>query len=327
MPFSFHRKSVRPPLVTLSAVLFAAATSACASDEPAARSPNGITTVQVGVVPIVDVAPLYLGQEKGFYSKRGLKLDMVTAQGGAAVIPGVVSGQLEFGFSNVTSLMLAQSNGMAVEGVSSGSASTGEQGADYSAITVKGNSPIKTARNLEGKKVAVNTLKNIGDTSIRESVRKASGDPDKVRFVELPFDQMPAALDDGQIDAAWVSEPALAVVRAQGGRIIASNYVDVAEDLTVALYFTSASHAKENSEVVDKFREATAESHAYANTHPDEVRQVLTTYTEIPRATIERMTLPKWPNGVNRASVETLAELGQRDGLFSTAPDLDQLLP
>ncbi|MET7575519.1 ABC transporter substrate-binding protein [Streptomyces sp. NPDC005492] len=318
---------MRRLLVRLSVVSLVVVTAACSSDEPDARSAGDINTLKVGVVPIVDVAPLYLGQKKGFYGKRGIKLQMVPAQGGAAVVPGVISGQFSFGFSNVTSLILAQSKGIAVKGVSVASASTGEQGADYSGITVKNNSVIKTAKDLEGKKVAVNTLQNIGDTSVRESVRRAGGDPAKIRFVELPFDQMPAALDGGQIDAAWVSEPALATVKAQGGRVIASNYVDVDDNLTVALYFTSARYAKENAEVVRKFREATAESLAYAQAHPDDARQILATYMKIPEATTEQLVLPRWPVGVNRPSVEVLAELGRKDGLFGTVPDLDELLP
>ena len=37
--------------------------------------------------------------------------------------------------------------------------------------------------------------------------------------------------------------------------------------------------------------------------------------------------LPRWPAEPDRASIERLAELGQRDGLFEKTPDLDELLP
>ena len=158
----------------------------------------------------------------------------------------------------------------------------GEDGKDFGALTVKGDSPLKSPSELEGKKVAVNTLKNINETAVRESVRKAGGDPDKVEFVELAFDQMPAALDEGQIDAAMVVEPALATIKSQGGREIASSLVDVAPDLTVAMYFTSMQYAESEPEVVEKFQKATAESLAYADAHPDEVREIVTTYTKIP---------------------------------------------
>ncbi|MFF6809924.1 ABC transporter substrate-binding protein [Streptomyces sp. NPDC012403] len=318
-------------LIGLTAASVLTAATACGSSDSGgsdeAGSSGGTTTVTVGLIPIVDVAPLYLGQQKGFFSERGLKLDFSSAQGGAAIVPGVVSGQFEFGFSNMTSLMIARSNDVPVKAVANGIASTGEVGKDFEALTVKGDSPIKSAKDLEGKTVAINTLKNINETAVRASVRKAGGDPDKVELVELAFDQMPAALDGGRIDAAMVVEPALATIKSQGGREIASPMIDIAPELTVAMYFTSVKYARENPEVVKKFQEATAESLAYADSHPDEVREIVTTYTKIPADVLAKVTLPKWPAEPNRAAIEELAELGERDGLFKQTPDLDELLP
>ncbi|MFF5183521.1 ABC transporter substrate-binding protein [Streptomyces sp. NPDC000345] len=316
----------------LAAGTFLLAAAACGSSDDSgssggSSSSGGVTTVKLGLIPIVDVAPVYLGIEQGFYEKHGLKLSITTAQGGAAIVPGVVSGQFQFGFSNMTSLMVAQSNNVPVKAVSNGIASTGVQGEDFGAITVKKGSPIRSAKDLEGKKVAINTLKNINETAVRASVRTAGGDPDRVKFVELAFDQMPAALDSGQIDAAMVVEPALATVKSQGGVEIASPLVDVAPDLTVAMYFTSAQYEAKNPDVVKKFQEATAESLAYADSHPDEVRQIVTTYTKIPASVLAQVTLPKWPAEANRSSIEALEKLGERDKLFKTTPDLDKLLP
>ncbi|MEU2979847.1 ABC transporter substrate-binding protein [Streptomyces hirsutus] len=316
--------------LTAASVLVTA--TACGSSggggaSDANTSSGGTTEVKVGLIPIVDVAPLYLGEKKGFFSERGLKLSLSSAQGGAAIVPGVASGQFEFGFSNMTSLLIAQSNSVPVKGVANGNASTGVEGEDFAAITVKGDSPIKSAKDLEGRKVAVNTLKNTMELGVRASVMKSGGDPDKVDFVEMAFDQMPAALDGGQIDAAMVVEPALATIKGQGGREIASSMVDIAPDLTISLYFTSTQYAQKNPEVVKKFQEATAESLAYADSHPDEVREIVTTYTKIPPAVLEQVTLPKWPTEPNRASVEQLVKLGNENDLFKQAPDLDELLP
>ncbi|MET9355106.1 ABC transporter substrate-binding protein [Streptomyces sp. NPDC006617] len=323
---------MRRLLVGLTAVSVLAAATACGSSDDSggpdgSGSAGGTTEVEVGLIPIVDVAPLYLGQKKGFFEKQGLKLSFSSAQGGAAIVPGVVSGQFQFGFSNMTSLMIAQSNNVPVKAVANGIASTGEVGKDFEALTVKGDSPLKSPKELEGKKVAINTLKNINETAVRASVRKAGGDPDEVELVELAFDQMPAALDAGRIDAAMVVEPALATIKSQGGREIASPMIDVAPKLTVAMYFTSTKYAQEHPEVVEKFQAATAESLAYADTHPDEVREVVTTYTKIPADVLARVTLPKWPAEPDRAAIEELAKLGEADGLFKRTPDLDKLLP
>ncbi|MCT9082889.1 ABC transporter substrate-binding protein [Streptomyces fulvoviolaceus] len=284
------------------------------------------TTVKVGIIPIVDVAPLYLGQEKGFFSSRGLKLEMVSAQGGAAIIPGVVSGQFQFGFSNTTSLMVAQVKGVPVKSVVNGAASNGKVGGDVTGIAVKKDSPIKTAKDLVGRTVAVNTLQNIGDTTVRESVRKAGGDPSKVKFAEIPFDQMPAALDGGQVDAAWMGEPAQTIAKAQGARIVASPFAETDPKLTVATYFTATQTVQQNPELVKKFTEAMTESLQYASDHPDEARQVLTTYTKISGDVLKNLTLPSWPAEVDMASLEKLAALGEEDGLFGgKKPDLDAL--
>ncbi|MEU6373058.1 ABC transporter substrate-binding protein [Streptomyces sp. NPDC046909] len=323
---------MRRLLAALAAGAFLVTVSACgssgdSSSSDKASSSDGTTKVKVGVIPIVDVAPLYLGQSKGIFKKHGLELEMSLAQGGAAIVPAVASGQYQFGFSNSTSLMIAQSNSVPVKVVTNGIASTGVQGKDFGALVVKGDSSIKSAGQLEGKKVAINTLKNINETAVRESVRKAGGDPDKVKFVELAFDQMPAALDGGQIDAAMVVEPALATVKSQGGKEIASPLVDVAPNLTVAMYFTSTSYEQQHPDVVKKFKEAAAESLAYADAHPDEARQIVTTYTKIPAAVLAKVTLPAWPAEPDRASLDALEKLGQEDGLFKTEPDLDKLLP
>jgi NitT/TauT family transport system substrate-binding protein len=313
-------------LLVALALLAAAGCGSSGDDNGGQASGGGTKQVKVGVIPILDVAPIYLGKEKGFFSKRGIELTLETGQGGAAIVPGVVSGQFQFGFSNVTSLLIAQTRGLPLKVVANGVASTGKDKADYSGIVTRDDA-VKTAADLEGRQVSVNTLKNIGDSTIRASVRKAGGDPSSVKFVELAFPDMPAALEAGRVDAVWVVEPFLSATLGAGGHLVASNYVDTAPDLTVALYFTSEQLTKDDPDLVSKFTEAMNESLAYADAHPDEARQVLTSYTQIDQAVIQKLTLPKWPAEINRASVETLATLAVQDGLVTKQPDLAALLP
>jgi NitT/TauT family transport system substrate-binding protein len=313
-------------LLVALALLAAAGCGSSGDDNGGQASGGGTKQVKVGVIPILDVAPIYLGKEKGFFSKRGIELTLETGQGGAAIVPGVVSGQFQFGFSNVTSLLIAQTRGLPLKVVANGVASTGKDKADYSGIVTRDDA-IKTAADLEGKQISVNTLKNIGDSTIRASVRKAGGDPSSVKFVELAFPDMPAALEAGRVDAVWVVEPFLSATLGAGGHLVASNYVDTAPDLTVALYFTSEQLTKDDPDLVSKFTEAMNESLAYADAHPDEARQVLTSYTQIDEAVIQKLILPKWPAEINQASVETLATLAVQDGLVTKQPDLSALLP
>ncbi|WP_327190356.1 ABC transporter substrate-binding protein [Streptomyces xinghaiensis] len=320
-----HHRLSRLVIAAATAVALAGCGSSASSGDDAEAGDGGTAQVKVGVIPILDVAPIYLGDKQGFFKDRGIDLTLESGQGGAAIVPGVVSGQFQFGFSNVTSLMVAHSKGVPIQSIANGVASTGKDGADFGGVAVAKDSKLKSAEDLAGKKVAVNTLKNIGDTTVRESVRKAGGDAGDIEFTELAFDQMPAALSEGRVDAAWLVEPALSIAKAQGARVIASNFVDTAPDLTVATYFTSAKLAQENPELVKKFGEAMNESLRYADEHPDEVRDILATYTKIDAKLAKSLTLPRWPTEANRASIEKLAELGKKDGVFTKAPDLDAL--
>ena len=229
---------MRRPLILLAVVGVLVAAGCGSSDDEPGEASGGAQQVKVGIIPILDVAPIYLGKEKGFFTSRNIELTLESGQGGAAIVPGVVSGQFQFGFSNVTSLLIAQSRGLPLKVVSNGVASTGKDKADFGGVVTRDDS-IKTAADLAGKRVAVNTLKNIGDSTIRASVRKAGGDPSSIKFVELAFPDMPAALQADRVDAIWVVEPFLSTSLGEGGRLVASNYVDTAPDLTVAVYFTS----------------------------------------------------------------------------------------
>ncbi len=310
---------LRAALATASVLLVAFLATACGGGS-SSTSAGGLTTVKVTVIPIVDVAPVYLGNQMGFFKGQGIDLRLNTAQGGAAIVPAVVSGQIDFGFSNLTSLIIGTSKGLPLQVVSAGDASTGVQAKDFGSVIVPGNSPIKSAKDLAGKRIAVNTLNNINDTTVRASIRAVGGDPSNVEFVELGFPDMLAALAKGNVDAAQVVEPFQTIGTQQGDRIVASNYVDTAPQLAVGVYFTSQQTLKSKPDLVKKFEAAMQQSQQYAAAHPDAVRQILGSYTKIDPAVEKSLVLPLFPTHVDNNSVQVLSQLALRDGLITKIP-------
>ena len=329
-----HR-SLRRPMAALAVLaLPLALATACgggddASDKGASSggASGGTTKVTVGVIPIVDVAPIYLGIQKGFFSDEGLDLKLQTAQGGAAIVPAVMSNQYQFGFSNVTSLLLGSSQGLGLKIVASGNASTGDVSKDFGGVVVKAGSSIKTAADLAGKKIAVNTLNNINTTTVNQAVREAGGDPSGITYVELGFPDIEPAIEKGDVDAGQLVEPFLTQALDAGDRLVSANYAATDANLEVGAYFTSSAYAAKNPKVVQEFAAAMNKSLEYADSHQDEARQILKTCTDIDDATLAKITLPKWPTAINRGAVQKLSDLAVEDGLFKTAPDLDKLLP
>jgi NitT/TauT family transport system substrate-binding protein len=149
---------------------------------------------------------------------------------------------------------------------------------------------------------------------------------DTLKFTEVPFPDMNAALEAGRVDGACVVEPFVSQGKAGAARGIDPFYVRTAPDLTVATYFTSTQYAEQNADVVDRFVSAMNRSLTYAQSHPDEVRDVLLDYTEIPPEAAEAIKLPVWRPDLNEPTIELLSELSLKYGLIEEQPDLDELI-
>jgi NitT/TauT family transport system substrate-binding protein len=312
----------------LMALVCAVGATACGDDDSGGGGggEGEPTTLNVGVIPIADVAPLYLGIEKGFFKEQQLTIKPQLAEGGAAITPAVLSGDFQIGFSNTISLLIAASKDLPVQIISQGVLAGKTEEEAWADLLVLRDGPIKDAKDLEGKTIAVNTLKNICEVTIKASLEQDGVAVDTLEFTEVPFPDMNAALEAGRVDAACVVEPFVSQGKAGKARGIDPFYVRTAPDLTVATYFTSTQYAEQNPDVVDRFVEAMNKSLTYAQSHPDEVRQVLLDYTEIPPEAAEQIKLPTWRPDLNEPTIERLSELSLKYGLIEEQPDLDELI-
>lgn len=283
-------------------------------------------TLRVGVIPIADVAPLFLGIREGFFDEEGLQVEPEFAQGGAVIVPSVLSGDFQIGFSNTISLLIAATEGLPVEIVTQGVLGGQNDEEAWAWLMTPADGPIKTPQDLEGKRIAVNTLKNICEVTIKASLEQEGVDVSTLELVEMPFPDMNAALEAGQVDAACEVEPFVSQGEAAGMTGLLPFYVDTAPDLTVATYFTTQDYIESNPDVVERFARAMNRSLDFAAENPDAVREVIAEYTEIPPEAIEQITLPTWRPDLSRPTIERLAELSVKYGLIEEAPDLDTLI-
>jgi NitT/TauT family transport system substrate-binding protein len=299
----------------------------CGDDEgEGTGQPAEPTTLRVGVIPIADVAPLYLGIKQGFFEQQDLKIEPQLAEGGAAITPAVLSGDFQIGFSNTVSLLIAASKDLPVTIISQGVLGGKTEEEAWADLLVLKDGPIKEPKDLEGKTIAVNTLKNICEVTIRASLADMGVDDTKLKFTEVPFPDMNAALEAKRVDGACVVEPFVSQGKAGKARGIDPFYVNTAPDLTVATYFTSKQYAEENPEVVERFVTAMEQSLDYAQNNPDAVRDILGEYTEIPPEVAQKIKLPQWRSDLTLDTIERLSQLSLEYGLIESEPDLNELI-
>lgn len=300
----------------------------CGSGDAAPAPADGeLLDVTVGVVPFADTAAIFLGQERGFFEEEGIDLEIETISGGAVAIPGVMSGDYDFAFSNIISMFVARDQGLDLRFVANGTTSTGVEGADIAAIVVHESSELQRPSDLDGKTVSSNLLSNIGDTTIRHTVDVDGGDGSTLDFVEIPIPEAFAALETGQVDAALIVEPFLSGALAQGGRAIGWNYVAVHPEMDVSGYFTSGEKIANDPELVERFTRAMIASLEYADANSDEVRQIIPTYTAIAPEVAETIVLPRFKVDFSRESATILGQAALKYETIRIEPDLDVLLP
>jgi NitT/TauT family transport system substrate-binding protein len=287
---------------------------------------NKPTTLKVGVIPIADVAPLYIGMKQGFFKQENLTIQPQLAEGGATITAQTVSGDLQVGFSNVTSLVIASSKKLPVQIVASGVQGAKDDSGAWDAVLSKKGSPIKDLKALEGKTVSVNNLNNVGPLTINNAMEKAGADYKKVKYVEVPFPDANGALDTGRIDAAFVVEPFVSQGTAQGANPVTHSFEATSPNYAVATYFVTKQYAAKNKDVLDRFVRAINKSLDYAQSHPDEVRQIVPTYTKIPKDVAAKMKLPQWSATLNTQSIQQTADLAQKYGFIEDKPDMGDLI-
>jgi NitT/TauT family transport system substrate-binding protein len=71
------------------------------------------STIRVGVLPVVDAAPLYLAIDKGYFAQEGLTVQPVVVASGPAAVSGMIGGQFDIAYSTYPGILAAQAKGVA----------------------------------------------------------------------------------------------------------------------------------------------------------------------------------------------------------------------
>lgn len=294
----------------------------------AAESEGGTTAVKVGIQPVAESAALYLGIEQGFFEEEGIDVEPVpNPAGGAAILEQVMAGEMQIGFGQPTSLVLARSNGVDVKIIAPATIA-GQDESDGAVRVIAGpKSGIKTPEDLAGKKVGINARNNILHLTLLSALDARGVDTDGIEFVEVAFPDMPAALEQGDVDAIFSVEPFATLAMGAGGTPMMNPYEEVQPGLSTADYFAMGDWIEENSEAVAGFRRAMEKSNQYVIDNPDEVLRIVPTYTELDADLLGKIRLPiAAPNMDEDDAYQAHIDLVEQFGDAGDSVSLDELI-
>jgi NitT/TauT family transport system substrate-binding protein len=303
---------------------FLAATTAALAVAPRTLGAQTLTKVRAAAIPIDVSGTIYYGLDLGLFKNRGLDLDLTSMSSGAAIAPAVASGAMEIGSSNFISLAQGHERGIPFVMIAPSGAYTSKSPSTQ--LLVLKSSPLKTAKDLNGKIVAVSSLNNIAQITVSAWVDKFGGEYKSVKFVEVPMSQMGTALTAGRVDAIEVAEPFMSASLAGDGRSLATDG-DVIGSLWVqGGYFTTIDYAKSHSDVLKKFSAVIAEAGRWANANPEAATAILQKYSKTePRKMQFHIVFPeRFKPADAQPLIDAAAKYG---GLKSSFPSADMMAP
>jgi NitT/TauT family transport system substrate-binding protein len=304
--------------------------SGCTDSDKPSSSPTsgGVRHVRVAALPIAETAALWAGIAEGIFTRHGLDVEVQPAQGGALAIPALTNGSLDFAIGQPFGPFRAdlQDLGVVIIGNYASSYATGD---DINAVLASKKSGITRPRDLAGHKVSVNSIGAAGDVTIMESVAKDGGDPTTIKFVEVAFPDVPAQLQAGNIDAAWVPEPFVSQLKGQGDTLVVAPYQNTIPGLTTLTTFTTAKLIKDQPALVNDFAAAMKETLAWAKDSANNaaVRQALKkNMAQLPAAVADALRLPDYGWNIDKPSLQQLIDLAIKYKVLPKSPNLDRLV-
>lgn len=181
-----------------SIVVFAACLSAlCAAAPPA--SAEDILVTQYKADP--SGAPYGVAIEKGFFKKAGVNITgVISGEGGGTSVRAVIASSLGFGETSPAAAIAAINQGQDIKIVDIGSRSLADN-----VIIVMPDSPIKSVKELKGKKFAISNPKSLGEMTIVAAAEKVGVNPSDIHRVALGnLSGALTALENHVVDATTI---------------------------------------------------------------------------------------------------------------------------
>ena len=270
-------------------------TPTSASASQAITATNGLsTTIRLGYVPVMIFAPVFVAQERGYFAKEGLNVQLTPVQGGSDSVVQLAAGNFD----------------AAVGGAGAGLFNAAKRGVKFTivapmhqerpplttplVISAKRANEFKSVADLKGKKVAINATGAATEYWLDQALEKAGLSMSDVQLTSLAFRDVPAALENGSLDASMLGEPLVTINEDKGiVKVLAEDFIN---GFTSTYLYMSEPLLKDKPEAAKGFMRAYLRAvrdlqGKYMN---DDIAKIIEKYTKVPAATTLKSSTPQY---------------------------------
>jgi NitT/TauT family transport system substrate-binding protein len=265
---------------------FVGALSAAAMQPLTAPARAQAAPVRVGFAFSDSYAETLFANDGRFFQRAGIDVELTFFTNSQAQVTALAGNAIDVGTADVIQIANAINGGVAL-GILAGGSVYDKRNPTTLLCVAKG-SPVRSARDLEGGTIAIVSLAGIGSITVQRWLQANGADPKSVKFLEMPFSPMAAALDRGTVAAALIGEPFLTAARVNV-RSIGDTYPQIADAFYVSLTFASLEWVARNREMARRVARAMYDAGRWANAHRDDTAAILSKRAKVDMESIRAM--------------------------------------
>jgi NitT/TauT family transport system substrate-binding protein len=250
------------------------------------------TPLRLVLFPGETSATAYYALELGLFRAANLAVTIIEVTNGAAGAAAVAGGSADIGFSNPLSIAQGFERGLPFTVLSPAALSVAGRPATNGMIVVSKTSPIKSAKDMNGKTFSIDVLGGLPYVSVRTWIDKNGGDSSTVKFIELPFSAMTQAVISGRVDVSEMNVAYDPLIGKPGDplHLLGNSYEAVGPRYCSSLWFATTDFVAKNPDAARRFVSVMRQAATWANAHPHESAVMLSPHIKQSVADIEAST-------------------------------------
>jgi ABC-type nitrate/sulfonate/bicarbonate transport system substrate-binding protein len=265
-----HRR--RSSLIALLMTLY----SLGGASSPAAAQASDTPTVIRYLGNHGSVATYEIADALGWLREKGIRIESEGySQGGPESLVALASGSVDIAGAAIPAIINAMAAGAKLLAVQPNG---GVDKDVNSKFFVLAGSRIRTAKDLQGKSIAVNTLGAHLDYTVREYLRNNGMTPDAVELITVPGPQLEQILRHRQADVvaagAWQTVFAGKIAAGGGVRVVFTDY-DVLGNIVLGADAMKTSFIAAHAQAVRDFVTTCARASDWTIQYPEQARKLV----------------------------------------------------
>lgn len=215
--------------------------------------------VTICTLPVMDSLPFWQAVKGGHFANNLINMNpadhVVVGSGGASCVEKVHNGEAAFGLTSWPPVIQARFGPAKLDTRVVVSATS--LAPDNSPVMVTKDSPIKSVRDLAGKRIAISQINTASHLLVASLLQQNEIDPRSIQWVEVPFPEIAKRIASGDVDAGYLVEPYTTQAAVTLGLLpLADTGEGPRTDIALAGWVTSAEFARDNPRTVRLFAKA-----------------------------------------------------------------------